>query len=58
MSTEIFDGQVTGEQLRWKAKLKQIRMTLSFTTTVQDDTMSGSVKAGVFGNFQLTGQRG
>jgi hypothetical protein len=58
MTTDIFDGVVEGDQLEWKAKLKQIPMTLAFTTKVEDDTMSGSVKAGMFGNFQLTGQRG
>ncbi len=58
ISTEIFDGVVDGGELRWKAKLKQLHMTVSFTTTVQDDTMSGNVKAGLFGSFAVTGKRG
>jgi hypothetical protein len=57
MTTDIFDGSVDGEQLTWKAKLQQINMTLAFTTTVQDNTMSGKVKAGLFGNFKVSGQR-
>jgi hypothetical protein len=57
MTSDIFDGRVEDGQLRWKAKLKAIRMTVSFTATVQDDTMSGTVKAGVFGTYPLTGKR-
>jgi hypothetical protein len=57
MTTDIFDGSVTGDQLRWKAKLKQVAMTLTFTTTVQDDRMSGKMKAGLFGSFDVIGER-
>jgi hypothetical protein len=58
MSSEIFDGSVNGEQVRWKVKLQQVKLTVSFTTTVQDDSMSGKVKAGMFGNFKVAGRRG
>jgi hypothetical protein len=58
LSTELFDGTVEGDQLRWKAKLQQLKATLTFTITVRDDnTMSGKVKAGVFGRFNVVGQR-
>ena len=58
MLTDIFDGSVQGDQLEWKAKLQQFNMTLAFTTTVQDDAMSGKVKAGMFGSFNVSGERG
>ena len=57
MTTEIFDGSVAGDQLTWKAKLKQVAMTLTFTTTVQDGKMSGKMKAGLFGSFNVIGER-
>jgi hypothetical protein len=46
MSTDIFDASVEGT-----------KMTLTFSTTVRDDTMSGSVKAGMFGKFAVSGTR-
>lgn len=57
MSGEILDGRVEGDQYLWKVKLQRLP-TLSFTTTVDGDTMSGKVKAGVFGSFDLHGERG
>jgi hypothetical protein len=57
MTTDLFDGAVTGGELTWKAKLQLMNITLTFTTSVQDDVMSGKVKAGLFGNFNVTGQR-
>ena len=58
ISTDIFDGTIDGDTLRWKVKMVQIKMTLTFTTTVADDHMSGKVKAGMFGHFEVAGQRG
>jgi hypothetical protein len=57
MKTDLFDGAVTGGELTWKAKLQLMNITLTFSTSVQDDVMSGKVKAGLFGNFNVTGQR-
>lgn len=58
VTTDVFDGVVDGDELRWKCKLQQIKMTLSFTARVLDDALSGKVKAGVFGTYNVTGQRG
>ena len=58
MSTDIFDGRVAGDRLEWKAKLRTLNLTLSFATQIVDDTMSGKVKAGLFGNFEVAGTRG
>jgi hypothetical protein len=57
MTSEILDGAVDGDELRWKVKLPQGKLTLTFTTTVREDTMSGKVKAGLFGSFNFSGQR-
>jgi hypothetical protein len=57
MTSEILEGTVEGDELRWKVKLPKGKMTLVFTTTVTEDTMSGKVKAGMFGSFKLSGQR-
>jgi hypothetical protein len=57
MTTDIFDGSVHGDELQWKVKLQQIKVTLTFDTTVQGDTMTGKVKAGIFGKFSVSGKR-
>lgn len=57
ITSEIFDGGADGDQLSWKVKMKQLRLTLAFSTTVHDDTMTGKVKAGIFGSFDVSGRR-
>ncbi len=57
VSTEILDGSVSGSELTWQVHLQRMKMTLTFTTTVSDDTMSGKVKAGLFGAFDVSGHR-
>jgi hypothetical protein len=55
VTSEIFDARLDGDQLSWKFKT-QFKLTLSFTTTVQGETMTGRVKAGMFGSFDVTGE--
>jgi hypothetical protein len=57
LTSEIFDGKFAGDQAQWKLKLNHINMTLSFDTTVSGDNLSGKVKAGLFGKFNVTGAR-
>jgi hypothetical protein len=57
LSSDIFDGTADGNQLRFKVKLQQIKVTLSFDTVVDGETMSGLVKAGMFGKFKVSGRR-
>jgi hypothetical protein len=57
LSTEVYDGTADGDQLRWKAKLQQLKATLTFDIKVSGDSMSGRVKAGVFGRFNVAGTR-
>jgi hypothetical protein len=57
ITTEIFDGSVDGDELRWKVKMKQMNMTLAFNTTVDENNITGKVKAGMFGKFAVSGKR-
>lgn len=55
---EITDGKVEGNTLTWSMSITvPMPMTLEGTATVDGDTLSGSVKAGAFGSFPLTGTR-
>lgn len=56
-TAEIFEARVDGDHLVWKVTLKEMRMTLAFDTTVAGDTLTGKVKAGLFGKFSVSGQR-
>ena len=54
----IKDGKIEGEQISWEASVTTpMPMTLSFSGSVSGDTMSGKVKAGMFGSFDWTGSR-
>jgi hypothetical protein len=57
MSTDLFDGAVEDDRLSWKAKLQQIHLTLTFAMRADGDTMSGKVKAAMFGSFDAVGER-
>jgi hypothetical protein len=57
-SADIYDGKVAGDTLTWKMDMKvPMPMTLEGTATVDGDTIAGSVKAGAFGTFPLSGKR-
>jgi hypothetical protein len=51
-------GTVDGNDIAWKATItKPMQMTLEFSGTVDGDTLSGSVKLGMFGSAKFTGAR-
>ena len=51
-------GEVDGDTLSWKqAMTVPMPMTLDCKATVEDDVLKGSVAAGAFGSFPLTGTR-
>lgn len=51
-------GKVDGDTLTFSAAITTpMPMTLEFTAKVEGDAMTGSVKAGAFGSFPLTGTR-
>lgn len=54
----IDEGTVSGDNLKWKASIsKPMPMTLEFSGTVNGNSMTGSVKLGMFGSQQFTGVR-
>lgn len=57
-STDVEDGKIDGNTLTWSMKITvPMPMTLEGTATIDGDTVTGSVKAGAFGTFPLTGTR-
>jgi hypothetical protein len=57
-SLECKDGKVDGNTITWNMDLTvPMPMKLEGTATVDGDAITGSVKAGMFGSFPLTGTR-
>ena len=57
-SMELENGKVDGNKLTWSMKMTvPMPMTLEGTATVDGDTLTGSVKAGAFGSFPMSGTR-
>jgi hypothetical protein len=57
-SVEITDGTVDGNTLHWTMSIVvPMPMTLDCTATVDGDTITGTVGAGAFGSFPLSGSR-
>jgi hypothetical protein len=57
-TTEIADGKVDGNTLSWSLDISvPMPMTLTCEATVDGDSISGTVTAGAFGSFPLTGTR-
>jgi hypothetical protein len=54
----ITDGKVEGQTLTWSNQITSpMPMKIDCTATVDGDTISGTVTAGMFGSFPLTGSR-
>ena len=57
-SMDITDGKVDGDTLTWSVNITvPMPMTLTNTATVEGDTITGTVTAGAFGSFPMTGTR-
>ncbi|BCA59351.1 hypothetical protein [Sphingomonas sp. HMP6] len=57
-SHEITDGIVEGETIKWTMSIVvPMPMTLTCQATAEGDTLTGSVGAGAFGSFPMTGTR-
>lgn len=55
---EIRDGRISGTTLRWQMKMTMpMPMDLDCTATIQGDALTGTVKAGMFGEMELKGTR-
>ena len=54
----IEDGSVNGNNVSWKASISRpMPMTLEFSATVDGDSMTGTVKLGMFGSRGFSGIR-
>jgi len=57
-SMDLENGKVDGNKLTWSMKMTvPMPMTLEGEATVDGDTLTGSVKAGAFGSFPMSGTR-
>lgn len=57
-SSEIKDGKVDGDKLSWSIDISvPMPMTLTVEATVDGDNLNGTVTAGAFGSFPITGTR-
>lgn len=54
----IDDGRIEGNTLSWNAKVSApMPMDIACQATVEGDTLTGTVKAGMFGSMPLSGRR-
>jgi hypothetical protein len=57
-SGPIYDGSVEGETATWKVDItRPMSLTITFTATVDGDSISGTAKAGLFPKSTFTGSR-
>jgi hypothetical protein len=57
-TTDITDGKVNGDTLSWTLDITvPMPMTLTCEATVDGDNLNGTVTAGAFGSFPITGTR-
>ena len=55
---EVENGKVDGNMLTWKMKMTvPMPMTLDCKATIDGDALTGTVGAGAFGAFPMTGTR-
>ena len=58
MGASDVTGEVDGNTIKWKQQMTSpMPMTLDCSATIDGDTVSGTVGAGAFGSFPLTGKR-
>lgn len=57
-STDITDGTLDGNTIKWTmAMTVPMPMTLTCEATVDGDTITGTIGAGAFGSFPMSGTR-
>ena len=55
---DIEDGSVDGDALGWTMQVsKPMPVTLTCKARISGDTLTGRVKAGIFGSFPINGTR-
>ena len=57
-TTDIANGTIHGNTIRWSINITvPMPMTLTNEATIDGDTITGTVTAGAFGSFPLSGTR-
>ena len=57
-AVDIKDGTVEGDTIKWPMSITvPMPMSLDCSATAEGDTLTGSVGAGAFGSFPMTGTR-
>jgi hypothetical protein len=57
-TTDIADGTVNGNSASWKVSITNpMPLTLTFSGTVEGNSMTGSADTGMFGSFPFQGTR-
>lgn len=57
-TTEISEGSASGDSVSWKVAITNpMPLTLTFTGTVDGNTMTGQADTGMFGSFTFQGTR-
>lgn len=54
---DIFDGMVDGITINWKVRMRHLGLTAVFTATVDGNSMAGKVRTGIFGTYDVDGNR-
>ncbi len=58
MGASDVSGEVEGDTLKWKQQMTSpMPMTLDCSATINGDSVTGTVGAGAFGSFPLSGTR-
>ena len=58
MGSSDISGEANGNTISWKQQMTvPMPMTLDCTATAEGDTLTGTVGAGAFGSFPLSGTR-
>ena len=57
-TTEIAEGTVNGNEVSWKVSITNpMPLTLTFSGTVDGNSLTGSADTGMFGSFPFQGTR-
>ena len=57
-TTDITDGSVNGNDVSWKVSITNpMPLTLTFSGTVNGNTLNGTADTGMFGSFPFEGTR-
>ena len=57
-TTDITDGSVSGNDVSWKVAITNpMPLTLTFSGSVNGDTLNGTADTGMFGSFPFEGTR-